>query len=96
MFMHIKFTCSHKLNIYNIYSKSYTKTHSKLPSRREEAFEALALHHLLTCILLCLLAGLLLPSVLLILTSSIDITSQCDVVCLCLLKFFLDRSQFIF
>jgi hypothetical protein len=28
--IHIKFTCSHKLNIYNIYSKSYTKTHSKL------------------------------------------------------------------
>jgi hypothetical protein len=35
--MHIKFTCSHKFNIYNIYSKSYTKSHSKLASRWEEA-----------------------------------------------------------
>jgi hypothetical protein len=82
MFMHIKFTYSHKLNIYNIYSKSYTKTHSKLPSRREEAFKGLALLHLLV--------GLLLPPF------SIDITSQCGIVHLHLLKFFLDRSQFIF
>jgi hypothetical protein len=36
--MHIKFTCSYKFNIYNIYSKSYTKSHSKLASRMEEAF----------------------------------------------------------
>jgi hypothetical protein len=82
MFMHIKFTYSHKLNIYNIYSKSYTKTHSKLASRREEAFGALAL--------LRLLAGLLLSSF------SIDITSQCGAVRLCLLKFFINRSQIIF
>jgi hypothetical protein len=88
MFMHIKFTCSHKLNIYNIYSKSYTKTHSKLASRREEAFGALTL--------LRLLAGLFLPSVLLLLPFIIDITSQCGIVCLHLLKFFLDRSQFVF
>jgi hypothetical protein len=26
-YTYIKFTCSHKLNIYNIYSKSYTKSH---------------------------------------------------------------------
>jgi hypothetical protein len=88
MFMHIKFTCSHKLNIYNIYSKSYTKTQSKLASRREEAFGALTL--------LRLLAGLLLPSVLLLLPFIIDITSRCGIVCLRLLKFFLDRSQFVF
>jgi hypothetical protein len=50
--MHIKFTYSHKLNIYNIYSKSYTKTHSKLASRREEAFGALALLRLLASLLL--------------------------------------------
>jgi hypothetical protein len=86
--MHIKFTCSHKLNIYNNYIKSYTKTHSKLANRREEAFEALAFLHLLV--------GLLLPPVLLLLPFSIDITSQYDVVRLCTLKFFLDRSQFIF
>jgi hypothetical protein len=92
--MHIKFTCLHKLNIYNIY-KSYTKTHSKLASKREEAFGALALLRLLVSILLRLLAGILLPPVLL-LPSSIDITSQCGVVHLHLLKFFLDRSQFIF
>jgi hypothetical protein len=54
-----KFTCLHKLNIYNIYSKSsYTKIYSKLASRRKEVFGALAL--------LRLLAGLLLPSVLLL------------------------------
>jgi hypothetical protein len=88
--MHIKFTCLHKLNIYNIYSKSYTKTHSKLATRREDAFGALALLHLLEGILLCFLVGLLL------LPSSINIMSQCDVVHLRLLKFFLDRSQFIF
>jgi hypothetical protein len=87
MFMHIKFTCSHKLNIYNIY-KSYTKTHSKLASRREEAFGALALLHLLV--------GLLLPLVLLLLSFSIDIMKQCGVVRLRLLKFFLDRSQLVF
>jgi hypothetical protein len=80
--MHIKFTCSHKLNIYNIYSKSYTKTHSKLASRREEAFGVLLLLHLF--------AGLLL------LSFSIDITSQYGVVRLLLLKFILDRSQFVF
>jgi hypothetical protein len=84
--LHIKFTCSYKLNIYNIYSKSYTKTHSKLASKREEAFRALAL--------LRLLAGLLLPPVLL--PFSIDITSQCSIIHLRLLKFFLDRSQFVF
>jgi hypothetical protein len=60
--LHIKFTCSQKLNIYNIYSKSYTKTHLKLASRREEDFEALALLRLLAGILLHLLVGLLLPS----------------------------------
>jgi hypothetical protein len=86
--MHIKFTCSHKLNIYNIYSKSYTKTHSKLASRREEAFGALAL--------LCLLAGLLLPPVLLLLPFSIDIMSQCSLVHLHLLMFFFDKSEFVF
>jgi hypothetical protein len=36
--MHIKFTCSHKFNIYNIYSKLYTKSHLKLASRSEEVF----------------------------------------------------------
>jgi hypothetical protein len=77
--IHIKFTCSHKLNIYNIYNKSYTKTHSKL---------ALAL--------LRLLADLLLSLVLLLLPFSIDIMSQSGVVRLHLLKFFLDRSQFVF
>jgi hypothetical protein len=81
MFMHIKLTCLHKLNIYNIYNNSYTKTHSKLASRRKEPFGALAL--------------LLLPLVLLP-PFSIDIMSQCGVVRLYLLKFFLDRSQFIF
>jgi hypothetical protein len=86
--MHIKFTCSHKLNIYNIYSKSYTKTHSKLASKREEAFGTLAL--------LCLHAGLLLPPVLLLPPFSIDIMSQCGVLRLRRLKFFLDRSQFVF
>jgi hypothetical protein len=75
--MHIKFTCLHKLNIYNIYSKSYTKTHSKLASSWEDAFGAL--------FLLCLLVGLLLPPVSL-LPSSIDTTSQCDVVRLRLLS----------
>jgi hypothetical protein len=40
--------------------------------------------------------ALLLPSVLLLLPSSIDIASQYDVVLLHLLKFFLDKSQFIF
>jgi hypothetical protein len=45
--------------------------------------------------LLRLLVGLFLPSVLL-LPSSIDIASQYDVVLLHLLKFFLDKSQFIF
>jgi hypothetical protein len=79
--MHIKFTYSHNLKIYNIYSKSYTKTHSKLASKREEAFGALVL---------------LLPPVLLLLPCSIDIMSQCDIVRLHPLKFFLDRSQFIF
>jgi hypothetical protein len=87
MFMHIKFTCSHKLNIYNIYNKSYTKIHSKLASRREEAFGALALLHLLV--------GLF-PPVLLLPPFSIDITSQCNIVRLHLLKFFLDRSEFVF
>jgi hypothetical protein len=89
MFMHIKFTCAHKLNIYNVCCKSYTKTHSKLASRREDAFVALAL--------LRLLAGLLLPSVLLLLPFSIDIMSQCGIVRLHLLilKFFLDISYFI-
>jgi hypothetical protein len=77
------------LNIYNIYNKSsYTKTYSKLVSRREEAFRALAL--------LRLLMGLLFPPVHLLLPFSIDITRQCGVVRLRLLKFFLDRSQFIF
>jgi hypothetical protein len=77
----------HKLNIYNIYSKSsYTKTYSKLASKREDAFGALAL--------LRLLAGLLLPPVLL-LPLSIDIMSQCGVVHH-RLNFFLDRSQFVF
>jgi hypothetical protein len=93
--MHIKFTCLHKLNIYNIYSKSYTKTHSKLASSWEEAFGALFLLRLLMGILLCLLVGLLLPPVSL-LPSSIDITSRCDVVRLRLLKFFIDRRQFVF
>jgi hypothetical protein len=46
--------------------------------------------------LFCLLLDLLLPLGLLILPSSIDISSQCDVVLFRLLKFFLDRSQFIF
>jgi hypothetical protein len=82
--MHIKFTCSHKLNIYNIYSKYNTKTYSKLSSRREEAFGALALF--------CLHAGILL----LLLPSRIDIMRQCGIVRLRLLKFILDRSQFIF
>jgi hypothetical protein len=54
--MHIKFTCSYKLNIYNNYSKSYIKTHSNLARWREEAFGAFTL--------LCLLVGLLLPLVL--------------------------------
>jgi hypothetical protein len=93
---HIKFTCSHKLNIYNIYCKSSTKTHSKLANRMEEAFGALTLLRLLADILLCLLVSLLLPLVLLIFPSSIDITSQYSIVRLCLLKFFLDRSQFVF
>jgi hypothetical protein len=87
MFMYIKFTCSHKLKIYDNYSKSYTKTHAKLARRREEASGALAL--------LRLLAGLLLPPVL-FLPFSIDITRQCCVVRLRLLKFFLDESQFVF
>jgi hypothetical protein len=44
-----------------------------------------------------LLAGLLLPPVLLLLLHfSIDITRQCGVVRLDLLKFFLDIHQFIF
>jgi hypothetical protein len=41
---------------------------------------------------LLLLSGLLFPLVLLLLPSSIDIASQCGVVLLRLLKFFLDRS----
>jgi hypothetical protein len=41
-------------------------------------------------LLLCLLLGLLLPSDLLLLPSSIDISSQCSVVLPRLLKFFLD------
>jgi hypothetical protein len=94
--IHIKFNCWHKLNIYNIYIKSYTKTHSKLASRREETFGALALLRLLTGILHRLLTGLLLTPVLLILPCSIDITSQCCIIHLCLLKFFLNRSQFVF
>jgi hypothetical protein len=54
-------------------------------------------HHCLPPgLLLRLLSGLLLPPVLLLLPSSIDIASQCDVVILHLLKFFLDRCQFIF
>jgi hypothetical protein len=88
--MHIKFTCLHKLNIYNVYSKSYSKTHSKLASKREDVFGALALLRLLAGILLRLLVGLLL------LPSSIDIMSQCGVVYLCMLNFFLDKSQFVF
>jgi hypothetical protein len=76
MFMHYiiytKFTSSYKLNIYNIYNKSYTKTQSKLASRREEVFVALAL--------LRLLAGLLLHPVILLLSSSIDIMSQCNII----------------
>jgi hypothetical protein len=87
-YAYIKFTYSHKLNIYNIYSKSYTKSHWKLASRREGAFGALAL--------LCLLVGLLLPPVLLLLSFSTDIMCQCDIVCLGMLKFFLDRHQFVF
>jgi hypothetical protein len=94
--MHIKFTCLHKLNIYNVYSKSYSKTHSKLASKREDVFGALALLRLLAGILLRLLVGLLLPLVLLLLPSSIDIMSQCGVVYLCMLNFFLDKSQFVF
>jgi hypothetical protein len=47
-------------------------------------------------LLIRLLLGLLLPPALLLLPSSIDIESQCNVVLLRLLKFFLDRSQFIF
>jgi hypothetical protein len=42
--------------------------------------------------LLRLLVVLLLPTVLLLLTSRIDIASQCGVVLLHMLKFFLDRS----
>jgi hypothetical protein len=72
--MHIKFTCSYKLNIYNIYSKSYTKIHSKL-----------------ALFLLRLFAGLLSP-VIFFLPFSINIMSQCGVVRLQLLKFFLDIS----
>jgi hypothetical protein len=79
--MHIKFTYWHKLNMYNIYNKSYTKTHLKLASRRKEAFRALALPRLLVGLLLLF---------------SIDITSQCDVVHLHPQEFFLDRSQFVF
>jgi hypothetical protein len=45
--------------------------------------------------ILRLLVGLLLPPVLL-LSFSIDITRQCGIIRLGLLKFFLDRSQFIF
>jgi hypothetical protein len=47
-------------------------------------------HHLLSTLLLCLLSSLLLLSLgLLILSSSIDISSQCLIVLFCLLKFFL-------
>jgi hypothetical protein len=53
-------------------------------------------HHLPSGLLLRLLLSLLLPPVPLLLPSSIDIASQCSVVLLRLLKFFLDRSQFIF
>jgi hypothetical protein len=55
-----------------------------------------ALLRLLAGMLLHLLVGLLLPLVLRLLPSSTDITSQYDVVHLCLLKFFLNRSQFVF
>jgi hypothetical protein len=57
---------------------------------------ALALVCLLAGLLLRLLADLLLPPVLLILPSNIDIASQCGVVLFRLLKFFLDINQFIF
>jgi hypothetical protein len=53
-------------------------------------------HRLPPGFLLYLFSGLLLPSGLLLLPSSIDIASQCDIVVLRLLKFFLDGSQFIF
>jgi hypothetical protein len=55
-----------------------------------------ALHRLPMGLILRFLAGLLLPPVLLILPSSIDIVSQCGIILLRLLKFFLDRSQFVF
>jgi hypothetical protein len=52
-------------------------------------------HRLPSGHLLRLLSGLLLPSDLL-LPSSIDIASQCGIVLLRLLKFFLEVSQFVF
>jgi hypothetical protein len=52
-------------------------------------------HRLPLGLLLRLLSGLLLPLNLLLIPSSIDISIQCDVVLLRLLKFFLGRSQFI-
>jgi hypothetical protein len=57
---------------------------------------ALTLLHLLAGLLLHHLSGLLLLSVLLLLPSSIDIASQRGVVLLRLLKFFLNRSLFVF
>jgi hypothetical protein len=52
-------------------------------------------HRLPLGLLLRLLLGLLLPLNLILIPSSIDISIQCGVVLLRLLKFFLDRSQFV-
>jgi hypothetical protein len=104
--MHINFTCSHN-STYNIYSKSYTKSHSKLAGEGRDLWitleellppspnilEALALFRLLAGLLLRLLVGLLLPLVLLLLPSIIDITNQCGMVLLRLLKFFLVEAN---
>jgi hypothetical protein len=103
--IHIKFTCSH----FNIYYLQQGHTLNVSQSYQEEGealggllplgldiFGALEILLLLVGLLLCLLAGLLFPPVLLLLPSSIDIASQCGIVLLYLLKFFLDRCQFVF
>jgi hypothetical protein len=107
--MHIKFSCSHKFNIY--LQLSFNKRYIIASRRRERPWTtlggqlppssnilgALALigppghhHRLLSGLLLHLLSGLLLlPSGLIIFSSSIDILIQCLILLPCLLKFFL-------
>jgi hypothetical protein len=110
--MHIKFSCSTYIYSIKSSNKRYIIASRRkerhwitlggLIPPSQDILRALALigpwhhhHRLPSSLLLHLLLGLLLPPGLL-LPSSIDISSQCLIVLPRLLKFFLDKSQFVF